>query len=108
MDELLTAAKGLAEQELRRANAKFPQFHSLHEGWAVIWEEYKEAKAEWKNIRTLVKKYLWDCVMYNNYSRAKEFAARLREGACSLAAEAIQIEAMAMKMIDYIDRRADD
>jgi hypothetical protein len=33
-------------EELDRASQKFPSFHSLHEGYAIILEELEELKAE--------------------------------------------------------------
>ena len=36
--------KQLVEKELESANKHFPQFHSPHEGWAVIREEAEELR----------------------------------------------------------------
>jgi NTP pyrophosphatase (non-canonical NTP hydrolase) len=60
--------------ELDRARAKFPAFHSAHEGFAVLMEEVDE---------------LWDEV------RANGSRERMR-------AEAIQVAAMALRFISDV------
>jgi hypothetical protein len=62
------------KNEVRRAQAKFPAFHSGHEGYAVIREELDE---------------LWDAVKQNDIPHAKR--------------EAIQVAAMAMRFIVDLD-----
>lgn len=68
----MAAALRAVEAEVSRAEAKFPPFHSAHEGWAVIMEEVDE---------------LWDMVR--------------RDSADSLAArrECIQVAAMAIRFM---------
>ena len=68
--------------ELARARSKFKPFNSAHEGYAVILEELDE---------------LWDVVKLRHDS--PERTAKMRE-------EAIQVAAMAMRVIiDVCDRR---
>lgn len=43
----------LVDEELDRANAKFPQFASRHEGWAVLREEVLKAKEEMDIVNAL-------------------------------------------------------
>ena len=50
-----------AQQELNRANAKFPLFNSTHEGYAVILEEAEEAQEAMENVKTSLA-VLWDRV----------------------------------------------
>lgn len=61
--------------ELDRARAKFPAFHSAHEGYAVILEELDE---------------LWRCVQ----SKQPSYRA-MRE-------EAMQVAAMALRFIEDV------
>lgn len=62
--------------ELVRAQAKFPGFHSGHEGWAVIREELDE---------------LWDAIKANDPTHASY--------------EAVQVAAMALRfLVDCSDR----
>ena len=64
------------ELELYSATAKFPKFHSTHEGYAVIKEEVDE---------------LWDAIKHN-------------QGTYELKSEAIQVAAMAIRfLIDICD-----
>lgn len=62
------------EEELNKACAKFPGFHSEHEGYAVILEEVDE---------------LWEMVKLKPENRDKELMKR----------EAIQIAAMSLRFI---------
>lgn len=93
------AVEMLAEMEKRDANRKFPLFHSLHEGYAVLLEEIEEAR-EALNFAEGSLSMLWAHVRDNNAGRALEFAGRIREHALDLAAEAVQAAAMAQKFID--------
>ena len=61
--------------ELDKANAKFPQFNSRHEGYAVIKEEVDE---------------LWDEIKKKHPDKEK------------MLAEAVQIGAMAMKFVQLL------
>ena len=66
------------EKELERAESLFPPFNSAHEGIAVIREEYLE----------LEKEVFWGDVK------------KMRE-------EAIQLGAMAMRMVKFLDKIGD-
>ena len=85
--------------EKQDANRKFPLFHSLHEGYAVILEENQEAEGALTSMRINLHT-LWMHIMKNNDDRALEFAGRVREHALDLAVEAVQVAAMAQKLID--------
>lgn len=93
------AIEKLAEMEKQDANRKFPLFHSLHEGYAVILEENQEAEGALTSMRINLHT-LWMHIMKNNDDRALEFAGRVREHALDLAVEAVQVAAMAQKLID--------
>lgn len=65
--------------ELNKAEAKFPPFNSAHEGWAVLYEEVDE---------------LWDAVrMQNGKERNK-----------NLRAEAVQVGAMALRFLLFLEK----
>lgn len=91
--------KKLAAQELARANEKYPAFHSLHEGYAVILEELDELREDVQSAGIYMD-HLWKQVRWDNSDRAREFAARIRDTAIHAAAEALQVAAMAQKLID--------
>lgn len=61
-------------QELQRAKAKFGDFHSAHEGAAVIREEFDE---------------FWDAVKANDLVQARH--------------EAVQVAAMACRFIEDLE-----
>ena len=46
MNAVSEDVKMLVEKELESANERFPQFHSEHEGWAIITEEAEELREE--------------------------------------------------------------
>ena len=98
MTELTDKIKALAELELQDANANHPQFHSLHEGYAVLLEELEEAT---EALEEAMRKILWIHVRRDDAAMAHSFAARLEKAAAELAAEAVQCSAMARKMLDF-------
>ena len=61
--------------ELQKAQAKFPPFHSAHEGWAILKEELDE---------------LWDIIRINQ---------SIPERAALMHREAIQVAAMALRFL---------
>ena len=93
------AIEKLAEMEKQDANRKFPLFHSMHEGYAVLLEEVEEAREALTRTETCLSA-LWAHIRDNNAGRAPEFAGRIREHALDLATEAVQAAAMAQKFID--------
>ena len=91
--------KKLAAQELAEAAQIHVPFHSFHEGYAVIMEEMQELQEEVQSAGVYMDR-LWEQVRYDNHGRAREFAARIRDTAIQAAAEALQVAAMAQKLID--------
>lgn len=87
----------IVPRELERANKKFPQFHSDHEGWAVILEEVTEAEVEMKTIRGNIDG-MFDLV--RNNVDAKWVAEKMEYAAINLACEAIQVAAMCKKFLN--------
>ncbi len=102
MTRIRPAVQRLSELELQDANKKFPQFHSLHEGYAVLLEELDEAKEEMSTLQVYQER-LWPLVRTGNAQLAREFSSRIRETAVDLAVEAIQAAAMAQKICDGLD-----
>ena len=102
MTELTDKIKALAVLELQGANAKHPQFHSLHEGYSVLLEEIEEASEALEEVEAM-RKILWIHVRRDDAMMARSFAARLEKAAAELAAEAIQCAAMARKMLDFCE-----
>ena len=87
----------LVGKELAAANERFPQFHSAHEGYAVIQEEVDELKeATDKVIGRMVS--LWSRVKYGN--DPERLLQMISEDAVNAAVEAIQVAAMCKKFLE--------
>ena len=96
IEPLLKAIEPLVVEELARANKQFPQFHSPHEGWAIICEEVIEAKHEMNSVEES-NNSLQREVFEDNDKYASMCIKRMRKEALHLAAEAIQVAAMCDK-----------
>ena len=97
MRELLKKVEVLAEEELARANNTYPQFSSFHEGWAVILEEMEEAEERLTDAKQDLS-LVWWMIKNNEDPRKTEIIKRLKNDATQLAAEAIQVMAMCLKL----------
>lgn len=94
--------RALVDKELAAANERFPQFHSAHEGYAVIKEEVDELKeATDKVIGRMV--YLWSRVKYGN--DPERLLQMISEDAINAACEAIQVAAMCKKFLEMEGKR---
>jgi len=51
----------LIEGELQEVDAKWPNYHSHHEAYAVIKEEVEECEENMEGIKNELKLY-WDCI----------------------------------------------
>lgn len=87
----------LVDKELAAANERFPQFHSAHEGWAVIQEEIEECGYELTAIYEEQKR-TWDAIRGNGDPRDYVFV--MMAYAKNLACEAIQVAAMCRKFME--------
>jgi FMN phosphatase YigB (HAD superfamily) len=94
MKQVLEAVEKLSVEELARANESFPQFHSAHEGYAMLLEEVEELNAEMVQVNEGVK-IVWVFIK-GNFPQAEQLK-RLKEVALHAAAEAIQVAAMCQK-----------
>lgn len=89
--------RALVDKELAAANERFPQFHSAHEGWAVIQEEVDELKEDMDRINGRITS-LWARVRFNN--SCEELVSRIYDDAINAACEAIQVAAMCKKFLE--------
>lgn len=94
----------LVEKELKSANEKFPSFASAHEGYAVIKEEIEEASEELDNCKDAFED-MWKEIKGNNTKEQTICAKVLYCQAKNLACEAIQVAAMAQKLIDSLEEK---
>lgn len=95
----------LVELELEAADRENPPFHSAHEGYAVILEEADEAQAELEALLAWVRE-LWEDIKMNA-GKARNFTAGIEYRALRLAAEALQVAAMARKFQQLGGKRDD-
>lgn len=87
---------GLVSMELQHAKENHEDFHSLHEGYAIMLEEIEECRDELQIIQSL-NSDLWQAVKDDNAAGAKMEMDEIEEAAVRLASEAIQVAAMARK-----------
>ena len=99
----------LVSIELKESKRYYEEtFNSVHEGYAIIAEEFEEAESELRRVRDTVEA-LWDDIKEDsidydfivNVTKMELFAKRL-------ASEAIQVSAMAKKMIESVEMMYED
>ena len=96
MNAIENDVRALVDKELAAANERFPQFHSAHEGWAVILEEVIETEAEMKTVRESIEGMFGFVI---NNADAKWAAQKIEYAAIHAACEAIQVAAMCRKFM---------
>ena len=107
MKELKASVRTVVVEELKRANKKFPLFHSDHEGVAVIEEEKIEAKEEIDRVHKTM--WILKSQVFKDYpDQAIKSVEILRDHAISAAAELIQVAAMCEKFIMSRKERNED
>lgn len=92
----LSKIQELADEELKEANKKYPQFSSDHEAYAVILEELEETEENVKAMRYCME-VMWCCVKRDKEPRKS--VEDLKRFALRAAAEAIQVAAMCDKVL---------
>lgn len=96
---ILRGVDYLIQNELDTAREYYGStFASMHEGAAVLKEEAEEAVDEFEAIGRNYGR-LWECVKEDDEKAARLHAEDLAADAERLACEAIQIAAMAYKML---------
>ena len=100
MNAIENQVRDLVKIELSAANKRFPQFHSQHEGWAVILEEVDELSAETALVEKTANE-LWEHIKSNKPSGVIEYDADwVGRYAINAACEAIQVAAMCKKFLE--------
>lgn len=91
--------KQAVREEYKRAAEKYGPLHaSSHEAYAVILEEAQEAEAELDELRRALTGY-WNAVKDNNKIACGFRLSDIGAAAEHLAAESIQVAAMAHKAL---------
>lgn len=99
MKELIKGVSKLAEEEAERSMVKHPLFNSTHEGYAVIKEEVEEVAEELDHVISNLNKMWWQ-IRVDNGELSIKYVGLIKRYATNLAAESIQVAAMAQKFID--------
>lgn len=108
MRELTEQVQKLATEELERANKKFSQFWSLHEGHSVLLEEIEESKDAIQMLERHFKQ-LWEGIKEGqDYCVLEVYGESVRKYAVALAAESIQVIAMTDKFKVLLERLGGD
>ena len=97
MNAVENQVRDLVKIELAAANERFPQFHSAHEGYAVIREELEETEEKVEMSKKYLK-FLWDSIRMNG--KTKWAVEYMKELSINAACEAIQVAAMAQKILE--------
>jgi len=103
MNAVIDKIAPLVAEELEAANVIHSAFHSLHEGWAVLKEEIEEAHKELIDTEFNLTQ-MWKAVKTDNDAAAQNAVRKVEKAAVRLAAEAIQVAAMARKVQASIER----
>lgn len=98
MNKVKNKLPALVDEELAAAMEEHPLFASAHEGYAVLLEEVEEAEKEVQDVRQHLDR-LWNQVKVDNEGFVMHAAIYVRTAAINLAAEAIQVAAMAQKLL---------
>lgn len=96
----------LVQIELAAANERFPQFHSAHEGYAVILEEMDELK-DAVDVADDHLSFAWRYVKGDVTEGVKNHVKYVEEAAMEAACEAIQVAAMCKKFLEMEDKTSE-
>ena len=107
MDKRQTIEEAIKE-ELKSANEKFGDtFVSSHEAYAVLLEEIEEAKEDIEIINGRKDVY-WYAVKNGNKEMQANELEEIRKLAVNLASEAIQVAAMAVKVLNSLEQKKEE
>lgn len=96
MNATIEKLPDLVTEELEAANMQHTVFHSPHEGYAVLLEEVEEMMDELVHLKVEMS-HLWDAIKLDDEPNGRNYARFIENKAVRIAAEAIQVAAMARK-----------
>lgn len=88
------------QAEYHKAKKEHGDFGSLHEGWAVMREEWEEAAKELSSVAAEMNA-MWEYVKRDDVACSLNAARNTQAHALAAMMEAAQLAAMARKMMDY-------
>lgn len=94
--EIIRWVKRLVEDELERANEEFPLFHSKHEAYGVLLEEFREAEDEWGSLEELMEE-IETATFTDDDIELTRLRAKARHRALLCIGELVQYTAMLEK-----------
>ena len=97
----------LIMDELVKANREHGLFHSLHEGYAILKEEIEEANDE-ITLLTGDIGLIWSACKSDNAKWANQLSKDAYTDAVHLIEEAVQVAAMARKLMLYAEAVSED
>ena len=102
MNAIENQVRELIAVELAAANERFPQFHSAHEGYAVIKEEAEELVTEASAVGFYLEE-AWEYIKGDESLAVSEIKC-VWQHAINAACEAIQVAAMCRKFMEMENR----
>lgn len=93
--------KQLFMDELSKANKNNALFHSTHEGFAVLYEEYEEM-TEQVNLVKMAIEQMWGDVRRNQNKRLAINTNCLQSAVTDTIREAVQLGAMCEKLLCFL------
>lgn len=96
----------IVEREIARAEKKYPAYASDHEAYAVLLEEYEEAKEELGKIHEHLAMW-WVDIKYNDTLQRKSYLKEIFESALCCASESLQVAAVACRAGAFKDEKGD-
>lgn len=87
--------------ELNKANKNNALFHSAHEGFAVLYEEYEEM-TEQVNLVKMVTDKMWSDVRKNDNKNIVISTNCLKSAVTDVIREAVQLGAMCEKLLYFL------
>ena len=104
MQHLRSGVSDLVQQELDRVSEeKGAEYHSLHEAYAIMLEEFQEADEELQALKSN-NGLLWRAVRKDHTELARAVADHSLQIAVNLACEAIQVAQVARKILHTCDK----
>ena len=95
--------RALVDQEYAAAEAAYPPVHSLHEGYAILLEEFEEAEEALGLAKDRLRR-LWTAVRADDLRRAHALTVPIQAYSEQVACEALQSAAVCRRILDFLQK----